>query len=95
MGGIDILANVAGGMTKLAQWRPLIEWTDDAWDTITHLNLRYVFWMCRAAIPQIEARGGGAIVNVASMMGLSGGGPYPNASYHASKGAVANLTVSV
>ena len=39
------------------------------------------------------ARGeGGAIVNVASIMGLSGGGLYPNASYQATKGAVVNLT---
>ena len=36
--------------------------------------------------------GGGAIVNVASIMGLSGGGVYPIASYHASKGGLVNLT---
>ena len=35
---------------------------------------------------------GGAIVNVASIMGLSGGGPYPNPAYKASKGALVNLT---
>jgi NAD(P)-dependent dehydrogenase (short-subunit alcohol dehydrogenase family) len=38
------------------------------------------------------AAGRGAIVNVASMMGLSGGGLYPNLSYHSSKGGVVNLT---
>ena len=36
-------------------------------------------------------QGGGAIVNLASIMGLSGG-IFPNASYQASKGAVVNLT---
>jgi NAD(P)-dependent dehydrogenase (short-subunit alcohol dehydrogenase family) len=35
---------------------------------------------------------GGAIVNMASIMGLSGGGLYPNISYQASKGAVVNMT---
>ena len=34
----------------------------------------------------------GAIVNLASIMGLSGGGLYPNISYQATKGAVVNLT---
>ena len=36
--------------------------------------------------------GSGAIVNVASIMGLSGGGLYPNISYQASKGGLVNLT---
>jgi NAD(P)-dependent dehydrogenase (short-subunit alcohol dehydrogenase family) len=39
----------------------------------------------------MKKRGGGAIVNLASIMGLSGG-IYPNASYQASKGGVVNLT---
>jgi NAD(P)-dependent dehydrogenase (short-subunit alcohol dehydrogenase family) len=38
------------------------------------------------------AGGGGAIVNVASIMGLSGGGLYPNLSYQSTKGAIVNLT---
>jgi NAD(P)-dependent dehydrogenase (short-subunit alcohol dehydrogenase family) len=36
--------------------------------------------------------GGGSIVNTASMMGLSGGGLYPNVSYHASKGGLVTMT---
>jgi NAD(P)-dependent dehydrogenase (short-subunit alcohol dehydrogenase family) len=39
----------------------------------------------------MKKRGGGAIVNLASIMGLSGG-LFPNASYQASKGGVVNLT---
>ena len=39
----------------------------------------------------MKRRGGGSIVNLASIMGLSGG-IYPNASYQASKGGVVNLT---
>jgi NAD(P)-dependent dehydrogenase (short-subunit alcohol dehydrogenase family) len=38
------------------------------------------------------AQGRGAIVNVASIMGLSGGGLYPNPAYHAVKGGIVNLT---
>lgn len=37
-------------------------------------------------------QGSGAIINVASIMGLSGGGLYPNISYQATKGAVVNMT---
>jgi 2-deoxy-D-gluconate 3-dehydrogenase len=45
-----------------------------------------------AARLMIGRAGGGAIVNVASIMGLSGGGLYPNISYQTSKGAVVNMT---
>lgn len=89
-GGMDILANVAGGMHKHAEWRPLREWTTESWDSIVHLNLRYVFWACRAALPAMEARGRGAIVNVTSIAGLFG---CPDQSaYGAAKAGLINLT---
>jgi 2-hydroxycyclohexanecarboxyl-CoA dehydrogenase len=89
-GGIDILANVAGGMASHAPWRPLTEWPTPAWEAIMHLNLGYVFWMCRAAIPALQARGGGAIVNVASVAGQFGS---PNQSaYGAAKAGLIQLT---
>jgi NAD(P)-dependent dehydrogenase (short-subunit alcohol dehydrogenase family) len=40
----------------------------------------------------LRAGRGGAIVNTASIMGISGGGLYPNISYQATKGAVVNMT---
>ena len=40
----------------------------------------------------ISSGAGGTIVNVASIMGLSGGGLYPNVSYQATKGAIVNMT---
>src|SRR5205814_5012413 len=55
------------------------------------LNLTAVFECSRLAYPYLKQRGGGSIVNLASIMGLSGG-IYPNASYQASKGGVVNLT---
>jgi NAD(P)-dependent dehydrogenase (short-subunit alcohol dehydrogenase family) len=90
MGALDILANVAGGMSAHAPWRPLHEWTTETWDAIVHLNLRYVFWVCRAVIPVMADRGGGAIVNVASIAGVFG---CPNQSaYGAAKAGLINLT---
>src|SRR5687767_7086642 len=61
------------------------------WDAVIELNLTALFLCSRLAHPHMKKRGGGAIVNLASIMGLSGG-IYPNASYQASKGGVVNLT---
>ena len=58
---------------------------------MVELNLTAVFLCARTAMPYMKKRGGGAIVNLASIMGFSGG-IFPNASYQATKGAVVNLT---
>ena len=68
-----------------------LEISEEEWDAVQALNLKAVFFCSRNAVPGMKKRGGGAIVNLASIMGLSGG-IYPNASYQASKGAVVNLT---
>jgi len=90
LGGPDVLVNVAGGITGLAEWRHLEHWSTDEWDRVLHLNLRYVFWLCRAAIPRMAARGGGSIVNVTSISGVFGA---PNHSaYGAAKAGLIHLT---
>jgi NAD(P)-dependent dehydrogenase (short-subunit alcohol dehydrogenase family) len=89
-GGVDILANVAGGMRKHAPWAHLRDWTTEHWDAIFDLNLRYVFWMCRAAIPALEARGGGSIVNITSLNGVTGNAN--QSAYGAAKAGLINLT---
>ena len=87
-GRIDILVNNAG----IALRRPTLELSKADWQTVVDLNLTAVFLCCRAAARSMVPAGCGAIVNVASIMGLSGGGPYPNLSYHSTKGAIVNLT---
>ena len=90
LGGLDVLANLAGGMFNQAEWRHLEHWTTAEWDAVTHLNLRYVFWLCRAAIPHLLARGGGSIVSVTSISGVFGS---PNHSaYGAAKAGLIQLT---
>lgn len=90
LGGVDVLANVAGGINQYAKWQHLQHWTTDEWDAVVHLNLRYVFWLCRAVIPIMEARGGGSIVSVTSISGVYGA---PNHSaYGAAKAGLIHLT---
>ena len=90
LSGIDILANVAGGMHQHAEWQHLRHWTTEEWDAVVHLNLRYVFWLCRSVIPIMEARGGGSIVSVTSISGVYGA---PNHSaYGAAKAGLIHLT---
>jgi NAD(P)-dependent dehydrogenase (short-subunit alcohol dehydrogenase family) len=87
-GRLDILVNNAG----VAVRKPTLELTLADWEKVVDVNLNAVFLCARAAGRTMVAAGRGAIVNVASMMGLSGGGLYPNLSYHSSKGGVVNLT---
>ena len=87
IGAIDILVNNAGTAVR----RTALEVKKDEWDKVIELNLTALFLCSRLAHPYMKKRGGGAIVNLASIMGLSGG-IYPNASYQASKGGVVNLT---
>ena len=84
---IDILVNNAGRAVR----RSAVEVKKEEWDAVIELNLTALFLCSRLAHPYMKRRGGGAIVNLASIMGLSGG-IYPNASYQASKGGVVNLT---
>jgi NAD(P)-dependent dehydrogenase (short-subunit alcohol dehydrogenase family) len=87
IGTIDILVNNAGRATR----KGALDLTEKEWDEVQDLNVKAVFFCSRNAVPYMRKRGGGAIVNLASIMGLSGG-IYPNPSYQASKGAVVNLT---
>ena len=86
MGGLDVLVNVAGvGSTTNAPDTPL-----EVWENVFAVNARGTFLCCKHAIPGMVERGGGAIVNIASVAGLVG---LPNrAAYCASKGAVIALT---
>lgn len=85
---LDILVNNAG----IALRRPTVDLPVADWDKVLAVNLTGVFLCARAAARRMIAQGGGAIVNTASIMGLSGGGLYPNISYQATKGAVVNVT---
>lgn len=86
-GGIDILVNNAG------TGRPMMveDMDKSEWDRILDINLGGVFNCSRAVIPAIKARGGGKIINIASLAGKTMS-YHGGADYTASKAAVLGFT---
>lgn len=88
-GRLDILVNSAG----IAIRRPALDVETADWERVVAVNMTGSFLCAReAARAMIAQERPGAIVNVASIMGLSGGGLYPNVSYQTTKGAIVNMT---
>jgi meso-butanediol dehydrogenase/(S,S)-butanediol dehydrogenase/diacetyl reductase len=89
LGGVDILFNNAGIIPR----GTILETSDEMWHAALDVNLTAMFHLCRAAIPAMKERGGGAIVNTSSVWGV-----YPgpgHIAYCTSKGAVASFTKSL
>ena len=85
-GGIDILVNNAA-MLRVANTEST---TDELWDEIVRVDLTSPFRCAQRVLPIMRARGGGAIVNVASIAGVNGGAMGPG--YAAAKGGLISLT---
>jgi NAD(P)-dependent dehydrogenase (short-subunit alcohol dehydrogenase family) len=86
-GTIDILVNAAG---TSPYYVPAERLAPDDWDRVIATNLRGVFLCCRAVGTHMLARGGGAIVNVTSVLASNAVGRL--AAYSASKAGVEGLT---
>ena len=87
---LDVLFNCAGFVHNGS----ILDATDEQWDFAFNLNVRSQFWMIQAVLPPMLAKGGGSIINMASVCGSLKG--LPNRFiYGASKAAVVGLTKSV
>jgi 3-oxoacyl-[acyl-carrier protein] reductase len=89
-GGLDILVNNAGITHKN---QPLMEVGEAEFDRIYAVNVKSIYLSTLAAVPRMEKRGGGLILNIASTAGVR---PRPGLTwYNGSKGAVITLTKSL
>lgn len=89
LGGLDILVANAG----IIMAGPVASMSEAQWDRIFAVNVKGVFMCARSAIPRLVKRGGGRIVNIASVAGKTGRAGL--AAYCASKAAVISLTQSM
>ncbi|HEY5393806.1 MAG TPA: SDR family oxidoreductase [Trebonia sp.] len=87
-GGVDILVNNVGR----AALGTVVSTTEEEWDLAFAINLRSAFLSSKYAVPAMEARGGGSIVNVASISALRGDG---TVAYSAAKGGLIAMTVDM
>ena len=85
LGSIDILVNNAG----LSVGANVIEMSSQEWDLNLDVVLRGAFFCCRAVLPAMVERGGGVILNIASVNGMYGIG---EEAYSAAKAGLINLT---
>jgi NAD(P)-dependent dehydrogenase (short-subunit alcohol dehydrogenase family) len=86
VGGIDVCVNCAG----IGGRSPALDYPDDLWDRVLATNLTGSFTVAKLIGAHMIARGGGSIVNIASVGGLVGYAG--SAGYQASKGAIVQLT---
>jgi NAD(P)-dependent dehydrogenase (short-subunit alcohol dehydrogenase family) len=91
-GRVDILVNNAGSTSNAG---PLHDMTDKTWDETMDVFLRGVFRFSRAVIPHMVQQGGGAIVNIASVLGLKAVLGFPIHAYAVAKAGVVMLTTTI
>jgi NAD(P)-dependent dehydrogenase (short-subunit alcohol dehydrogenase family) len=86
-GRLDVVVNNAATNPHFG---PVLTADEGQWDKILDTNAKGVFRVCKAVVPQMEARGGGKIINLASIAGLR---PSPGMGlYGISKAAIIALT---
>ena len=91
LGPIDILVNNAG---SLIERQKILEMTEERWDEVMNLNLKSVMLCSQAVAASMIERKTGAIINVVSIAGRTGGGPGAGA-YSAAKGGLITFTKSL
>ena len=91
-GRLDAVVCAHGGSGRRFGDGPVDECTEEGWDATLEMNLKSVYLVCREAVPALRAAGGGAIVTVASVLGMVGDRDFATHAYAASKGGLIALT---
>ena len=91
LGPIDILVNNAG---SLIGRQPIMEMTEERWDEVLNLNLKSAMLCAKAVAASMVERQSGAIINLVSIAGRTGGGPGAGA-YSVAKGGLITFTKSL
>ena len=86
LGGIDCVLNAAGHHRA----GPVGDWSLERWERMLAVHAGGTFAVCKHALPRMRARGGGAIVNIASIAALVS--QPENVPYGAAKGAIVVLS---
>lgn len=89
-GSVDVLVNNAGGVGRFAAFSEL---SDDDWEQIFNLNILSVVRITREAVPLMQKRQWGRIINIASESAVQPDANMPH--YNAAKAALINLTKSL
>jgi 3-oxoacyl-[acyl-carrier protein] reductase len=94
-GGIDVLINNAGivrdaQLVKPNGKEPSRTMPEESWDAVIDVNLKGVFLTTRAVVPHMIRRGGGVILNAASVVAFNGN--FGQTNYVASKAGVIGMT---
>ena len=94
LGRVDIVVNNAGASQALSFRRiPVLELRPDEFDANIALNLKSVYYMCRAAVPHMQKQGGGSIINISSSVARDNTPPLAGFGvYAAAKAGVIALT---
>ena len=96
LGHINVAFNVVGASGRRHGDGPVHLCTEEGWDWTMDVNLKSMYLCCKFIAKDMVAQGGGAIVNLASVLGLVGGDEdFSTHAYAASKGAVISLTRSM
>lgn len=95
-GRLDCMFNAAGISGRRFGDGPATDCTLEGWETVIGANLTSIFLCCKYGIQAILSTGGGAIVNLSSVLGLVGGDEdFATHAYAASKGGIISFTRAV
>ncbi len=89
-GRVDVLHNNVG----ILEVGGCVETSEESWDHVNDVNLKSMFLTCKYVLPHMEKQGGGAIVNISSIVSIRWLG-VPYVSYSATKGAINQLTQTI